>query len=86
MFGIGMPEITIIAMGAGIILSFLLAIFIYLLPSFIAHRREHRNTAAIIILNVLTGWIFVGWVLSLVWSCTNNCYGKGGVINERKTD
>jgi hypothetical protein len=42
----------------------------YILPTLIAVAREHRQTFAIIVLNVLTGWTFIGWVAALVWACT----------------
>jgi hypothetical protein len=40
----------------------------YFLPAIIAHRRAHRNFVAIIVLNIVAGWTFVGWVVALVWS------------------
>lgn len=45
-----------------------LAIFVYLLPAFVALQRKHVNTTAICVLNILTGWCFFGWVAALVWA------------------
>lgn len=45
-----------------------LAIFAYLLPSFVALQRKHVNTTAICVLNILVGWSFIGWVAALVWA------------------
>jgi len=45
-------------------------IALYVLPSIIAISRSHQNMAAIIALNVLLGWSFLGWVAALVWSFT----------------
>ena len=45
-----------------------LAIFVYLLPAFVALQRKHANTTAICVLNILTGWCFFGWVAALVWA------------------
>jgi len=42
----------------------------YTLPWLVAHWREHKNTAAIAVLNILTGWTFIGWVAALVWAFT----------------
>jgi hypothetical protein len=43
------------------------AIFLYFLPSILAH--EKRNFAAIFIVNLLFGWTVVGWIIALVWAC-----------------
>jgi len=47
-------------------------LIVYFLPSIIAALRKKRNLAAIIILNILTGWTFIGWIAALVWSITND--------------
>ena len=44
---------------------------LYLIPSIIAITRNHPNMASIIVVNLLLGWSFVGWVISLAWSLTN---------------
>ena len=41
---------------------------LYLTPTVVAFARGHRNRWAITALNVLTGWTFVGWVVSIVWA------------------
>ncbi len=43
---------------------------LYLLPSSAALRYRHRHVQAIIVLNALLGWTFLGWVLALVWAMT----------------
>ena len=48
------------------------AFLLYLFPAFIASTRKHNNSSAIFILNLLLGWTFIGWVLSLVWAFTSN--------------
>lgn len=45
--------------------------FAYFLPTFVAAMNKHRNGAAIAVLNFFVGWTFVGWVIALVWACTN---------------
>lgn len=49
---------------------FLLSILliIYLLPALQAYNRRHRNRASILIINVLLGWTFVGWAITLAWA------------------
>lgn len=50
-------------------LAFLLFILaVYFVPSAVAHFRNHRNEMAIVTLNVLLGWTFLGWVVALVWA------------------
>jgi hypothetical protein len=39
---------------------------LYFLPSLIGRRK--RDFGAIFALNLLLGWTFVGWVVSLVWA------------------
>ena len=49
---------------------FILAIVFvpYFLPTIIALVRKKRNTAAIVVLNLLVGWTVVGWIVALVWA------------------
>jgi hypothetical protein len=61
--------------AAGVGLAFLailgiVSLALYLLPTFIAISRGHQNLAAIVALNLLTGWSFIGWVAALVWAFT----------------
>jgi len=57
-----------LAIGVGIIGS----ILIYFIPSVVAYYRAHNNMVPIFVLNLLLGFTFVGWVLSLVWALTND--------------
>ena len=43
---------------------------LYMLPWAIAATRGKSNQAMIGVLNLLLGWTFVGWVITLVMSCT----------------
>jgi 4-hydroxybenzoate polyprenyltransferase len=38
------------------------------LPTVVARSRNHPNTAAIFLVNLLFGWTFIGWVVSLLWA------------------
>jgi|SRR5882724_441989 len=42
----------------------------YWLPSGCAWSRRHRNTQAIVALNLFAGWTFVGWVIAMCWALT----------------
>lgn len=54
---------------AGLFLAFC-AIFFYCLPWLIAWARDHHQIGAIAVVNVLLGWTFLGWVISLAWSAS----------------
>jgi len=50
------------------LLLIVVAVWIYLLPAYVANRRGHRNTTAIFWLNLLGGWFFPVWLGALVWA------------------
>ena len=52
-------------------LGFLLGLFIYFLPTYIASKRKHSNKASIILVNILLGWTFIGWVVAIVWAVSS---------------
>lgn len=56
--------------GGGLLCVVLIGLFVYLLPGAIAVLRGHHNAFAILLLNVLLGWTFVGWAVALVWAFT----------------
>ncbi len=62
-----------------IIIGLMVLIPLYLLPTMLACKRKHHNKTAIILLNILLGWSFLGWVLSLVWSVTSTGAQYGSV-------
>jgi hypothetical protein len=43
----------------------LFVVFSYFFPTVVAYLRRHRNRFAILILNLL-----LGWIAALVWACT----------------
>ena len=53
-------------------MTLLIILFIYFIPFIIAICRGHKNKGALFILNLLLGWTFVGWVISLVWALLNS--------------
>lgn len=46
-------------------------ICVYFIPSLVAILKRHKNTCAVIVLNIFLGWTFFGWVIALVWACCN---------------
>lgn len=53
-----------------IAVSFVVIILCYFVPALIAYFRHHRKRNVILVLNLLTGWTAIGWVISAVWSST----------------
>jgi hypothetical protein len=62
-------RITLVGLGL-LALGALLAIFVYFLPSIIG--RHKANSAAIFAMNLFLGWTLIGWVLALIWACTED--------------
>jgi hypothetical protein len=69
------PVCGFIGFIGGLVLLFYFAVFsivIYFAPTLNARQRHHRNTNAITVMNIFLGWTFLGWVLALVWSYTDD--------------
>lgn len=49
-----------------ILILIILLLLLYFLPSILARKKE--NFKAIFLLNLLLGWMFIGWVIALVWA------------------
>lgn len=58
-----------ISTAVGVIALVVLAA-IYVIPTVIAIYRGHTNTGPIVVVNLLLGWLFIGWVVALAWSLT----------------
>jgi heme/copper-type cytochrome/quinol oxidase subunit 4 len=54
------------------IIGLALLVILYVVPAITALSRNHKNQLAIVMLNIFVGWTFIGWVVALVWSCTDN--------------
>lgn len=50
------------------LLVLVLGFGVYFLPAIVAFHRNHHNKVAILVLNLLLGWTFLGWVGALIWS------------------
>ncbi|WP_282177275.1 superinfection immunity protein [Vibrio nereis] len=48
----------------------LIALALYMLPSFIAAGRKHHNSTPLLIVNLFLGWTLLGWFVCFVWSFT----------------
>jgi len=46
----------------------ILGLALYFLPTIIAAVRRHKSILGILLVNILAGWTFIGWVIALVWS------------------
>lgn len=46
----------------------LVSLFLYFLPAFLA--RNKPDFTSILILNILAGWTFIGWIIALIWALT----------------
>jgi hypothetical protein len=54
------------------ILFILILITIYILPIIIAIIRKHNNLSPVILVNIFFGWSVIGWIVSLIWSTSDN--------------
>ena len=52
------------------------SLLIYFSPAMIAETRGHPSTTAIFILNLLLGWIVLGWIVALIWAHTGTETGE----------
>lgn len=46
----------------------MIVLLIYAIPSMVAVQTNHPYRHAIVALNLLLGWSFIGWVIALVWA------------------
>ena len=50
--------------------TFAFCILLYFLPSIVGH--EKRSFTGIFLVNLFLGWTFIGWIVALVWACTDD--------------
>ena len=55
-----------------VVITAVLALAFYMLPTVAAKARRHRNSAAIALTNILLGWTVIGWIIALIWAFTGN--------------
>ena len=51
-----------------IILSVIIGLPLYFLPTIIANSNNKKQKLAIFLLNLLLGWTVLGWIGALIWS------------------
>jgi len=52
----------------------LVSLLLYFLPAFLA--RNKPNFTGVLILNLLAGWTFIGWIIALVWALSGPSQGQ----------
>ena len=57
----------------------LLLLALYFAPAIMAFLRGHLSRWAILILNLVFGWTFIGWIVALIWSLTGNTERNRGL-------
>jgi hypothetical protein len=45
-------------------------LLLYPLPAIIALCKRRQNTGAIVAVNLVLGWTFIGWFVAFIWSLT----------------
>ncbi|MGC2333655.1 MAG: superinfection immunity protein [Candidatus Acidiferrales bacterium] len=58
---------------------FAFCLLAYFLPSIIGHQK--RSFAGIFVLNLLLGWTVIGWIVALIWACTDEERGPIYAVN-----
>lgn len=59
-----MEEVAAVAIWVGLILA-------YWAPTLVAALRGHRQMGPILVINLLLGWTFVGWVVALAMALSS---------------
>jgi len=54
----------------GILIVAVLGLLAYMTPTWVAAAREHHQTGAIFVTNLLLGWTLLGWIAALIWAST----------------
>lgn len=61
-------------------LTLIVIVMLYFVPTFVAYKRAHSNYVAIVLSSFFFGWTIVGWIVCLIWACTDNTvYNRMGV-------
>lgn len=47
-------------------------IVLYCLPSIIALLREHKDSALIVLVNIMLGWTIIFWIFALILSLVSS--------------
>ena len=63
--------IALLIIAVAVFTAFI-SLAIYFVPIIIAFVRKHNNFVAITLLNIFTGWTFLGWLASLLWALNSD--------------
>ena len=66
--GFDVTTFNIVALAWVLVVLTGVSILVYLLPAIVAEERKHQHRSPILLLNLLLGWTFLGWVGALVWA------------------
>lgn len=72
---IGMAEHTSALTAPAHLILFILALWIYFVPTAIALHRNCNATGWIIAVNTLLGWSVLGWIVALGWAAVGKKRG-----------
>ncbi len=50
----------------------IVVLILYFIPTAVAYQKKKKNTGAILALNLLLGWTVLGWIIALIWACTED--------------
>jgi hypothetical protein len=67
-FALGVAQHPVALLAPAHMLTLALAMVLYLLPTALALHRNCEHIGWIAVLNILTGWTGVGWVVALGWA------------------
>lgn len=54
------------------LIALIAVLVVYFAPYLVARNRNHPNSKAIFVLNLLLGWSFIAWAIAFVWAMTNS--------------
>jgi hypothetical protein len=61
-----------LGLSAFMIFCIVVTFVLYWLPAINGFQRKHRNAVPILLVNFFFGWTFIGWVVALIWSASDN--------------
>ena len=56
------------------VVALVFVVGVYFAPLGVATLRNHRQQAAIGVVNFFLGWTLIGWVVALAWACTSDTH------------
>ncbi|WP_222546924.1 superinfection immunity protein [Asaia lannensis] len=62
------PGVVVSMMTIIMIAAALFGLLVYMAPALVVLGRHHRDRWLILLLTVLTGWTFIGWLALFIWA------------------